>query len=229
MAVISPRSGGDNDHNRPIDVGVDVEDLSSYHRVKDDDGVGNGMVTSSSVVGRERLRRRQRGTTLLTTTTALTSNPNMTSPLAERFYRALDDVTVIAVTSSSSYRLSQGREEKDKPITGSTGGGGGDDGDGEDNVGGDNERGGGVEGYLSTSRTGRSRWWGRHPIVVVDDDNDGGGNKARDEEEEEKDDDDRNHHRRYALIVDSSSMAESADGDESPKSGGKRGLCWSRQ
>ena len=72
MEVISPRSGGDNDHNGPIDVGVDVEYLSSYHRVKDDDGVGNGMVTSSSVIGRRRLRGRQRGTTFLTTTTAVT-------------------------------------------------------------------------------------------------------------------------------------------------------------
>ena len=36
MAVVSPGGRGDDDHNdhgRPMDVGVDVEDLLSYHRI----------------------------------------------------------------------------------------------------------------------------------------------------------------------------------------------------
>ena len=64
MAVVSP--GGCDNHNNhdgPMDVGVDVEDLLSYHRVKDGDGGGNGIVPSSSVVGRIRIHGRQIWTT----------------------------------------------------------------------------------------------------------------------------------------------------------------------
>ena len=97
---------------------VDAEYLSIYHHVKDGDGGsgGNGTVPSSSVVGRRQLRGRQKGTTLSTTTTELTHNPNMTSLSAERFYHALDDGMVAAVVSSTSYRRSEGREDKDRPI-----------------------------------------------------------------------------------------------------------------
>ena len=146
MAIVLPGGGGGDNHDdhknydRPMDVGVDVEYLSSYHHVKDGNGGsgGNGAVPSLSVVGRGRLRGLQRGMTSSTTTIASTWNPNMTSPSSERFYRALNDVMIAVVISPSFYRQSEGRGEKDKPIIGSTGGGGGgEDGDSEDEVGGD--------------------------------------------------------------------------------------------
>ena len=118
MGVVSPGGGGGDDPNHRnglMDVGVDLEDISSYYRVKDRDcsGGGNDIVPSSSVVERGRLRGRQRGKTLSTTTTYSMSNPNTTFLSAERFYCALDDVMVAAVTSSSSYSQSKGSRDKD--------------------------------------------------------------------------------------------------------------------
>ena len=82
MAVVSPGGGGGDDHNDhgnhngPIDVGIDVEDLLRYHCVKDGNGGGNGdgkvdgkgdgggggnvILPSSSIVGRGCLSGRQR-------------------------------------------------------------------------------------------------------------------------------------------------------------------------
>ena len=119
MVVITPGGGGGDNHddqNGPMDVGVDVEDLSRYHCIKDsngDDG-GNGIVPFLSIVGRGKLHGRQKGTTSLTENTALTSNPNMTFLSVERFYRALNNVMVAAVASYSSYCKSKGLKEKHK-------------------------------------------------------------------------------------------------------------------
>ena len=75
------------------------------------------------------------------TTTASTSNPNMTSLLAERLYHALDDVMVSAVASSSFCCQSERCGGKYKLRIGRREGGVGDEREGEDNIGGDDGRG----------------------------------------------------------------------------------------
>ena len=63
MTVVLPGGKDGNNHDGPMDVGIGVEYLSSYHCIKDGDGGGgsNGIVPSLYGLGRGKLCGCQRG------------------------------------------------------------------------------------------------------------------------------------------------------------------------